>query len=778
MILQSLKIKLKKVNRNWRALFISILLFFTILTCLNLLFPFKPDLEYSPIILSEDEELLHSFLTTDDKWRMYTTLEEISPTLKKAIIFKEDRYFYQHFGVNPLSVVRAAFNNIVKNRRTSGASTITMQVARMLEPKGRSYLSKLVEVFRALQLEWNYSKDEILQMYLNLVPYGGNIEGVKAASLIYFQKMPDHLSIAEVTALSIIPNRPNSLRIGVSNELITRERNKWLNRFEEAGLFDPKDLADARDERLEAYRHTLDRVAPHLALRLKNKYRDQSIITTSIDLNMQLKAAAIVKNYTRQLYLGNIKNAAAIIIDNETMQVKAYVGSADYYNADDGGQVDGIRAVRSPGSTLKPLLYGLAIDKGLITPQTVIADVPVNFSGYQPRNYKENFNGNVTIEFALANSLNIPAVKVLDQLEPRHLINTLIKADFKQIARDKDFLGLSTVLGGCGVTLEELTKLYAAFAHGGQLSDLNFLASDSLQPGEEILSEPANFMISEILTSVTRPDLPAQWKNSENMPKVAWKTGTSYGRRDAWSIGFNKRYTIGVWVGNFSGQGVQELTGTDKAAPLLFNIFNSVDRQSSKEWFSMPNGVNFRYVCTETGMVPNVFCQSQKLDYFLPGISDYRTCNHARYVMISPDSTTSYCTNCQPESGYVKALFPNHKPEILAFYEKEGINYFRIPRHHDQCDRVFTESVPKIISPVDKLEYLIDKADTMQVLLSCQAANNVEQVYWFINDKFYKSANAGEDIYFTPPDGNIKISVADDKGRHSDIAIDVKKIRF
>ena len=218
--------------------------------------------------------------------------------------------------------------------------------------------------------------------------------------------------------------------------------------------------------------------------------------------------------------------------------------------------------------------------------------------------------------------------------------------------------------------------------------------------------------------------------------------------------------------------------GTDKAAPLLFNIFNSVDRASSKEWFSMPAGVNFRYICTETGMVPDVFCHNQKLDYFLPGVSDYRTCNHARYVLVSPDSSISYCNTCQPESGYVKALYPNLKPEIVSFYESEEINYLKIPTHNPDCERVFTDSAPKIISPVNKLEYLIDKADTMQVLLSCQTANNVDLVYWYINNKFYRSANASENIYFTPPDGKVKISVSDDKGRHSDIEIDVKKIRF
>jgi penicillin-binding protein 1C len=773
-----LKVITKSVNRNLKYLFIVIFLFSFVSFSLNLIFPFKPIIEYSPVIQTKHQQLLHSYLTSDEKWRMFTTLEEITPTLKKAIIFKEDQYFYYHFGVNPISIFRAAFNNLFKGRRTSGASTITMQVARMLNPKERSYTNKIIEIFRALQLEWNLTKDEILQLYLNLVPYGGNIEGVKAASLIYFEKMPDHLSIAEITALSIIPNRPNSLRIGRSNDLIKKERDKWLERFELNDLFDSKDIADALDEELDAKRNVLPRIAPHLSFRLKNEFQDQRIIRSSIDLNTQLKVEAIVKNYVLQLYQYNIKNAAVLILDNESMTVKAYVGSSDYYSNIDGGQVDGIRAIRSPGSTLKPLLYGLAIDKGMLTPKSIIADVLVNFRGYQPRNYKENFNGNVSMEFALANSLNIPAVKVLDRLQPRIFIEALSRSGFKQIEKDREHLGLSTVLGGCGTTLEELTRLYAAFAHEGKLSNINFLSGDTIQFRDNVLSEASNYMISEILTGVVRPDLPSQWKNSTSLPKVAWKTGTSYGRRDAWSIGFNKKYTVGVWVGNFSGEGVQELTGSDMAAPLLFNIFNAIDQESSKEWFSMPKGVNFRHVCTESGQVPNEFCDSQQLDYFIPGISDYQKCSHKKYVYVSSDSTKSYCNTCRPENGYVKALYPNHSPEIISYFETEEINYIKIPSHDPDCERVFTQSAPKIISPIDKLEYLVDKADTMQVMLSCQAANNVEQVYWYVNDKYYRSALANENIYFTPNEGKVKISCADDKGRNTNIEIDVKRIRF
>ncbi len=740
--------------------------------------PYNTEVEYSPVVLSEEKQLLHSYLTSDDKWRMYTTLAEITPTLRKAIVYKEDQYFYYHFGVNPVSVCRAAINNMVFGKRTSGASTITMQVARLLHPAQRTYANKLLEVFRAMQLEWRYTKDEILQMYLNLVPYGSNIEGVKAASLIYFEKMPDHLSLAEITALAIIPNRPSSLRLGHNNAYIRDERNRWLTRFGQGQVFADNAIEDAKSEPLTARRHQLPGFAPHWARRIKKEFSNENIIHTSVALQNQLKVEAIVKQYVQQLYNRRIYNAAALVVDNETMQVKAYVGSADYHNPVDGGQVDGIQAVRSPGSTLKPMLYGMAIDQGLVTPKTIVTDVPVNFSGYQPQNYQENFNGKVTVEYALAHSLNIPAVKVLDQLHPGIFVEALARAGFQQVEKDKNHLGLSTVLGGCGATLEELVRLYAALAHHGSYAPLQFLHGDTLQSTSQVLSPSAAYMISEILTDVVRPDLPAQWKNAANLPKVAWKTGTSYGRRDAWSIGFNKKHTIGVWVGNFSGEGVQELTGAEIAAPLLFHIFNTIDRESSKDWFSMPKGVNFRYVCAESGRVPGENCTQQQLDYFLPGISDYQTCDHLRHVYVSADSSRSYCTTCLPPAGYVKALYPNHQPEMLDYFEQHQISYTHIPEHNPDCERLFTTSAPKITSPVDGLEYMVDKTDSLQLMLSSQTANNVNQVFWYINNRYYRSSPANESIYFTPDEGNVKISCTDDKGRNTDIFIEVKKVRF
>ncbi|MGZ5133628.1 MAG: transglycosylase domain-containing protein, partial [Flavitalea sp.] len=377
---------------------------------------------------------------------MKTNLDEISPLLQRTIIAKEDKYFFHHPGINSLSMARAVMKNIFRMKRTSGASTITMQVAKALEPKPRTYVNKMIEIFRAFQLEWKYSKEEILQLYLNIVPYGGNIEGVKSASILYFRKNPDHLSLAEITALSIIPNRPSSLVIGRHNELIKRERNRWLEKFAADKVFTSREIHDALHEPMTATRGTIPKLIPHLAIKLKQLPGD--IIQTNIEINTQLKTEKLVQDYSRNLKLKNIRNAAVVIINNKTHEVITYIGSADFHDTTDAGQVNGAAATRQPGSTLKPLLYGMCIDEGLMTPKSILTDVAVNYDGYAPENYDRQFNGYVSVEYSLEHSLNIPAVKALNMLGKDRLVQKLALCDFQQVKKDQKKLGLSMILGG------------------------------------------------------------------------------------------------------------------------------------------------------------------------------------------------------------------------------------------------------------------------------------------------------------------------------------------
>jgi penicillin-binding protein 1C len=762
----------RNLKRSGLVLLCLVLLFLVF----HLLFPLPDKIEYSTIITDDKGEVIHAFLTKTEKWRMKTELDEISPLLRKTIVQKEDKYFYRHFGVNPVAVTRAFFMNVFTGRRTSGASTITMQVARALEPKRRNLGNKIIELFRALQVEMKYSKDEILQLYLNLVPYGGNIEGVKSASVLYFGKNPNHLSLAEITALSIIPNRPSTLVMGKNNDEIVKQRNKWLNRFAREKIFTPKEIEDALAEPLTARRGIVPRLAPHLA----NKLKQSGVVNiqTNLALNTQLKIEKLVEDYVRTQRLRNINNAAVMIIDNETHKVIAYVGSGNFKDTMDAGQVNGVAAVRQPGSTLKPLVYGLCFDEGLLTPKKIMNDVAVNFAGYAPENYDKNFNGPVTVEYALEHSLNIPAIKALNMLGKEKMIDQLSSIGFKQIQTKQKALGLSLILGGCGTTLEQLTGMYSCFANDGLYYRPSFTKDDSSVHRKRVLSADASYMITDILSRINRPDFPLHWDATAHLPRIAWKTGTSYGRRDAWSIGYNKKYTVGVWVGNFSGVGVAHLSGAEIATPLLFRIFNTLDYDADRSWFTPPADLEQRKVCSETGMPPAAQCTNVILDYFVTGISSTQTCNNFSEIAVNENETMSYCKSCEPTVGFKRKGYKLIAPELQNWMQMNRIAFEPIPAHNPACEKIFKDGAPQITSPVNGTEYLISKSNPEPLQLVCETGNDVSRVYWYINNKFYKTADAGSKQFFIPAEGNIKISCTDDKGRNRDVKIVVRMVEL
>lgn len=742
---------------------------------LHLIFPFQYNITYSTIITDKNDKILHAYLSKDDKWRMFTEKEEISEDLEKAILFKEDKYFYYHFGINPIAIARAFLNNATKRRRTSGASTITMQVVRLIEPKNRTYLNKFIEMFRAMQLEMMLSKQEILQLYLNLVPYGGNIEGIKSATVLYFNKMPNHLSLSEITALSVIPNRPNSLRIGEANQAIQDARDNWLLKMQAKNIFPKERIQDALAETFQASRKKTPDFAPHFCRNIQKQTGGKINIASTLDLDLQLKVESQVNQYMKKIDGSNVTNAAVLVIDNQTNEILAYLGSADFYNNENSGQVDGVKAVRQPGSTLKPFIYGMAFDKGLLTPKTVIYDVPTDFSGYAPANFDNDFRGYVAVEYALAQSLNIPAVQTLEDIGLTDFLKKLIASNFKSIAANKDQLGLSVALGGCGASLEELTLLFTALVNEGIYKKAVAIKADTLnQVPYEILSKESAFMVSEILTQLERPDLPYAWRNAKNLPQIAWKTGTSYGRRDAWSLGFNQDFTVGVWMGNFSGEGVPELTGAQFATPLLFNIFNTIAKNASKNWLKAPKSLPFRVVCSNSGLPPHDQCEHQTVDYYLPLKSSNATCGHLQKIYVTEDESTSYCLYCLPEAGYKSKWIKQHPNEILAYFEMKKINYEKVAPHNIHCTHHHPQgSAPKILSPTHGSKYYISKAKPEELVFKSQASANAEKIFWYVNDVFIESTDKDKATIYLPPPGNIKISCSDNLGRNSDVEVEV-----
>ncbi len=748
-----------------------------LLYLLDLLFPFRFEVDYSTVVKDREGNILSCYLSKDQQWRFLFENEDFNNELTNAFIQKEDKYFYYHFGINPIAICRAFINNVVYGKKTSGASTITMQVCRMLNRKPRTYSNKLIEMWNALQLEWHYSKKEILRLYFSLVPYGGNIQGIKSASILYFQKDPQALSSAQIATLCLIPNRPNTLGFGKNDALLIKERNKWIKRFHKEGLYTEDVMINALKEPIDNYKKQIPRHVPHFSRRMKHKY-SKPIINTHLDPNIQNHIERISKYYIHGKKTLNINNTSVMVVDNKTREVVGYLGSSNFYDNNNSGQVDGVNAIRSPGSTLKPILFALAFDKGLCTPKSMINDIPVNFSGYEPQNYNEKFNGKLSISEALARSLNIPAVRILEKVGVESFINVLSNAGFNQIYNDKNKLGFSVILGGCGVRLEELTNLYSSMADSGKYRPLKWCNDINSKSFEAKLISPGSaFLTTDILTKLTRPDMPNNMENNVNIPQIAWKTGTSYGRRDAWSIGYNSKYTVGVWVGNFSGEGVPELSGAEMATPLLFKIFNTLQYKTTEQWFSATEDLDFRYICSESGHVPNTECKHQIIDYYLPKKSPNKKCDHYIYGYTNSDESLSFCTRCLPENGYIKKKYKNVDQELISYYDLHNITYVKQPKHNPNCERVFKENAPKIIFPEKNTEYVLFKEENQKIILKSTASNDVDNIYWFVNNKFLGKFKKGKDTFFRPEkEGEYKISCSDDKGRNSKLKIKVKFI--
>jgi len=766
---------MKIMGNSLRKILFSGLIFIASLSVmivfLAVLIPVKTSKPYSTVIYSSDSTALYVFLSNDDKWRLPVQLREVSPELIQALIFKEDKYFRYHPGVNPAAVARAVLSNLIHWKKVSGASTLTMQTARLLYPARRTIGNKLVEIFRALQLEARLSKNEILELYLSLAPYGSNIEGVQAASMQFFGKPASKLSLGEATMLALIPNRPNSLSPFSASAQLLKARNIWLLRMRNTGLFNEEQTEDALAELLPEKRHSMPRYIPHLAFRLKQRYPWQDRIYTHINTAIQQKAELLLSDYLEQMHSWKIYNGSVMIIDNLNHSVVAYCGSSDYHDWVHAGQVDGLQSVRSPGSTLKPVVYALAIDKGLITPKSMLMDVPVDFSGYVPSNYDGKFLGRVSVENALSLSLNIPAVELLEKTGINELTGVLEKAGFRSLTAKKSSLGLSMILGGCSVKPEEVAGLFSAFANVGKFFKPALVKDDNPEPVTLFSAESA-YLVAEMLSKTQRPDFPENFQNVVNAPVISWKTGTSYGRRDAWATGFNSRFTVTVWIGNFSGEGVPELTGAKVATPLLFQIFKRIDNLAGEVWLLPPGKIDYRMVCSVSGMPANDYCDQQVMDEFIPGVSPYQKCMHLLKIYTSLNEGIAYCLHCLPATGYKTVIYPNLASELAAWYRSEHIPFKEIPPHNPACQHVLSGAAPRITSPSDGKEFLIEKDGLLS--LQCIADPGVTEVYWYINNRFYRKASVKETLFFIPEKGINKISCSDDKGRNSDSRIKVE----
>jgi penicillin-binding protein 1C len=746
----------------------------------GLFFPLPDDALFadpSVMVMDRTGKILRVFTSDDEMCRVPAPLSEISPNLVQAVVTVEDRWFSFHAGVNPFSIARAAVTNLKAGEIVTGGSTLTMQVARLMEPKPRTFKSKLIEVFRALQLELRFTKDEILELYFNMAPYGGNIVGSAAASQIYFDKQQKDLTLGEAALLAAIPNSPSRLRPDAAGSSAVEGRKKVLSRMLECGLITGKEYREALSEALPTSRFSMPFRAPHLARYLAERYPAQPRIASTLDADIQSLTRRLLEEHMTPLSKRGISQAAAVVMDTKTREVLALVGSVDFFDTEKDGQVNGAFAPRSPGSTLKPFAYAMALDAGLLSPQSLLTDVPVDYSGFRPQNYDERHRGLVTLEEALTHSLNVPAVNVCAILKGEGLYSFLKKGGLTTLEKPREYYGLSLVLGGCEVTLAELTSLYAGLANGGEFAPYRLVLDETSTASTRLLGEGTCFIVTEILAKLSRPDFPHSWESALHLPKVAWKTGTSYGHKDAWSIGYSPRFTVGVWVGNFEGTGAPGLVGAEAAAPLLFAIFNGLTQSLDKRWFTRPDVVRERDVCAVSGMIPTAHCPAVKKEYYIPGKSPHLPCTVHRQYTIDKKTGERLCSRCRPGREYSLKVFEVWPPEIATWMERNGMSVDRIPAHFHGCTEMAAGDGPLIRSPSDNSEYVIrDGVDLehQKILLEASASNSTRRLYWFLDSKLIFEGEPRERFFLTPERGEHILMCVDEEGRSTEIALTVR----
>ena len=529
--------------------------------------PLGEDITYSTLVTDRDGKLLRPFITRDGYWRLPVKADDVDPRLLRMLIAYEDKRFYEHLGIDPKALVRAAFQAVWNGRIVSGGSTLTMQVARLLEPRpARSLRDKLAEMIRAIQIEQRLSKQQILELYLALAPYGGNVEGTRAAALAYFGKEPRRLSTAEAAMLVALPQSPETRRPDRRPDSAKAARDRVLLRLSNDGTINADQAEAARMEAAPTGRLALPMLAAHVAERLARAAPEARVEQTTIIRDLQASLETLARD--RALAIGSGVTAAIIVADNATGEVLAHVGGTGYFDQVRAGQMDLADALRSPGSTLKPFIYGLAFEDGIVHPETLIDDRAIRYGAYAPQNFDNSFHGTVTVRTALQQSLNVPALQVLEAVGPDRLVARLTNAGVKLVLPENAAPGLAVGLGGAGIRLTKLAELYVALARGGEPLSLVWRAEDRKSaPALRRLMEPgAAWILADVLQGAPTPE------NSLG-GHIAFKTGTSYGYRDAWAVGFDGATTIAVWVGRPDGAAVPGVVGRLAAAPILFEAF-------------------------------------------------------------------------------------------------------------------------------------------------------------------------------------------------------------
>lgn len=768
----------------------------------------------STVLLDRGGNLLGARISADQQWR-FPTIDKVPDKFRKAILNYEDRYFYYHPGINPAALVRAAYLNIRQGRVVSGGSTLTMQVIRLARKNpGRTYLQKAVETFLAFRLEFSFSKDEILRLYASHAPFGGNVVGLDAASWRYFGVDPQNLSWGEAATLAVLPNSPGLIYPGRNPRQLLAKRNALLDQLLRRGVIDEATCRLAKSETLPLKPFSIPQWAPHLLERaIKDGFRGQKTVTT-LDRDLQERVAGILTIHENRLKANYIRNAAALVLDVNSGNVLAYCGNMPGGGSENGSQVDIITAPRSTGSILKPFLYAAMLHDGLLLPNTLVPDIPTQISGFIPENYNLTYDGAVPAKNALSRSLNIPAVKMLQTYGYEQFYALLRKMGMTTLVKPARHYGLALILGGAEATLWDLAGIYASMARtlnslspsgpGGPDNDgwpeeagtpqstrqKKNAGNSGFHPPCYVTGKPAGpqirqqgtaspdpasiWLTFEAMIEVSRPDEEIHWRHFASGRKIAWKTGTSFGNRDAWSIGVTPDHVVAVWVGNASGEGRPGLTGITAAAPVLFDIFQLLPASA---WFTQPDCTMIRIpVCRYSGHRPSAVCDV--IDTMWVQKAGARTSPCPYHQIIHLDNTGTWQVNSDCEAAENMQHVPWFiLPPVQEWYFRNKNPFYKIlPPFRKDCTAADTRRNMEIIYPKNNSRiYIPIELDGTpgSAVFKVAHRDGTARIYWHLDDRFMGITTAVHQLALKPGKGMHHLTLVDQGGESLRISFEV-----
>lgn len=744
----------------------------------------------SSVIESREGILLGAKIAADEQWR-FPANDSVPYKFKQCIIQFEDGYFYHHPGFNPISIVKAFVANIKSGKVVRGASTLTQQVIRLSrEGKKRTYFEKFIELVQATRLELRDTKDEILNLYAAHAPFGGNVVGLEVASWRYFGISSEKLSWAEAATLAILPNAPALIYPGKNKSRLLAKRNKLLHKLWNEEIIDSLTYKLAITETLPEKPFALPQIAPHFLQFASSKNKGKKLKST-LDFELQKRTNTIVKRHYETLRQNQVFNAGVLVMDIETKKVIAYVGNTPTTKKHQK-DVDVIQAPRSTGSILKPFLYAAMLDSGELLPNTLVADVPTQIAGYSPTNFNEQYTGAVQAKKALARSLNVPAVRLLQEYGLDKFREQLNYFHQKDINRTSDYYGLSLILGGAESNLWDLCKAYAGMAstvnhytetsseyYSNEFGNPVFLQQENYNHGNKtheknVFDAGSFFLTLEALKEVNRPENEEAWEFFDNSKEIAWKTGTSYGNRDAWAIGVTKKYLVGVWVGNADGEGRPQLTGVNSAAPLLFDVFDALPKTT---WFKTPfDALTEVTICNNSGYLASPICPNTTIKVPNAG-ANFKVCPYHKLIHLDEKKQFRVNASCYPMEKMISESWFVLPPLMAFYYKGNDANYKSMPplniacKNNDasQMDFIYPENNSKIILTKNF------SGKTNEVICKIAHPKRDSSIFWYLDDIYIGETKTFHEIAILPSAGKHQITAIDELGNEKTIFIEIEK---